>query len=272
MDNQWLTDAPRLTANEADKVVEFWLRQRLTGSEQVPVKSDNLTLPELSAALGAREEEVALLLYQIRNHTTSKGFAKPIPTRRTWWYIGAIYAGVACIAISSYSFGRSHSRIIMGSGFPREGYGVSGPSDYFNRYGPSGPILPREFGFKYRNTEAFPETMYNNTVDWTGAEDGLLRVIQDLNAQVDTRLAESVTSERVKAALALDPSQPNPLISWETFTLTLDDHKLSTKIPAPLVYDEELDRAVRTEINNRITRLLKAMKTRVPDPQTTQIR
>src|SRR5579862_9034493 len=128
MESKWQNLAPTVTPNEADRVVELWLRQRLNGTEHLPVDTSSLTLSELARALGVRDEEAAALLGQIRNQQV-KPHKRPMPVDRSWKLIGMIYACAALLAIAIYSLNR---RPVMSGEYPVYAYGNGMPVVYGN--------------------------------------------------------------------------------------------------------------------------------------------
>src|SRR5689334_4605186 len=97
---QWHMDAPRMTAREADQLVELWLAGRLGRSSTGRLDTHNLSIAELAFALGTSEEELALMLCQIRSQGTSgRKLRKAIPVNRSWVLIAEIYGAVAVLAL-----------------------------------------------------------------------------------------------------------------------------------------------------------------------------
>jgi hypothetical protein len=287
---QWQTEVPRLTANEADQVVDLWLRQRLTAVDEVPVDPRALTIPELAVALGAREEDVAVLLCHIRDRRTARKIKPAIPVRKSWFYIAAIYACFIVLGSALFGFGFRQGNRSAGRWMARGSFGyVRQP--YFDRTAGHSRI-PEEFGFRYRNTlspgsQRAPESvsvvsgdgglLYKSGTDWEQAEKGLINAANQLNADVPKALSTTVTDSEIASAVAygrqrgissviqgdrLEPEQVDKdrLISWSAFSITRDGRTVTAYLPATKVTDESLDKAVNGIVKDRISRMLKLLK------------
>jgi hypothetical protein len=239
-------------------------------------------LTDLAQALGCREDEVAMMLYQIREKKGSVGRRrKVIPVGRSWVFIVAIYA-VFCLGAGMYAIGRS-SRYV--STYDDQGWRyVNQPdfypaSDYFNRSA-TNHKLPNEFGFRYRNSYLDGQQNYSRKpLDWDTAELALNDVVLSINAKEPVNLVEDVTDKEIADALAkgkttgtpkasFDPGQTqrvgvNRLIDWLPLKLEVDGHTISTTLPSAKVANEKVDAAVNLSIKDRLSKLIKAMRTRV---------
>lgn len=293
MDSQWQTSHTPITADEADRLVELVLRQRLSGSELIPVDTKGLTLHSIAQAVGARDEEVAMLLCDLRGQKGKIPTRKAIPVKRSLALIAAIYGGVFFLAVGMYLLGGSvHPRTVI---FTRGPDGMlrplnSVPTMYHVRG--VGDQLPRAVGFTYRQ-ESRPgiPTMSNETIDWTKAEQGLIDAVNDLNSSEAVVLKGDVSQADIASEIARGDSLPadsinglpdqygnapqleGRLVRWEPFELTVNDHTIRTVLPSAKVADEALEKAVRANIKDRIAKIIKAMRVRMAASEpTTELR
>jgi hypothetical protein len=277
MHGHWNSESTRLTPNEADQVVELWLRQRITGAGDLPVNTSALTLPDLAQALGAREEEVALMLVHIRDKKNLNRRRRAIPVKRSWAIIAAIYVAVLALGIGAFSIGRQTAPQGFGNDYYRRSWrsSLSPVSRYLDRNGTS-YRLPQEFGFTYRDAamDAGPN-FRESTLDWELAEKALVEAIISINSEAPVNLTDAVSAKDVPDALA-NPPKPhkdadgspaetinNALVEWHTLILEVDNHHVSTTVPAAKVANELVEKAVRDVVKQRVAKLLKAMKSRV---------
>jgi hypothetical protein len=293
MDQRWRMDVPRMSANEADQVVDLWLRERMSAVNEEPINPRALSIPELAQTLGAREDEVALLLCHIRDRKNSRRLKPAIPVRRSWLIIGAIYGSVFILGAGLFGIGfaRGIRSARMGAPFA---FRSSRFANYYDRY-TTGRAIPEEFGFDYRHTyspamaprpirvvSADNDTLasFAQATDWVAAQRGLQAAIEDINSQRGVALAQDITDKQIEASLAkgeergisaitesesITPSEidRDRLVSWSVFTVTYNDRRISTWMPMAKVADETLEKAVRGNIEKRLERLLKALKSRL---------
>lgn len=270
--NEWLTDAPQVTAKEADQLVELWLRKRLATDERPRHDPGVFTLDEIARALGAPPEEVAHLLVSIRSYSQALNNPKTrpaIPVKRSWRMIAAIYG---CFAIFALFFIFRIARPGFRTGRPYVSAAV--PTGISN--------LPSGISFTYLG-QYHPGTFGNynegKAIDWTRAESALLENINKLGGR-DTRSFEpNIDPKDISGALAAGPSQGmedyspvptydpnrirNSLIKWERLTLDIDGDEITTMLPVAKVLNEHLDKGIQQEIKSRISGMLKALRARV---------
>ncbi|MFI5385365.1 MAG: hypothetical protein ACHQ50_04505 [Fimbriimonadales bacterium] len=276
MKNEWQTDLPRLSPDEADHVVELWLRRRLNGSEEIPVESHALSLRELSQALGAREDEVVALLAQIRAKQHPRVRAA-IPVQRSWHLILAIYAAVALLGCAFFAWRVSAVRI---------GQGVSA-AEWNAMNGRPGAFriaaMPRGFGFSYRGYVSPEAPIYSDgQVDWAKGEKALLDQIVKINAQGATTYEPLVSPEEIASALSpnfrqspeygppdnMETPSESRLVEWRPLSVNVNGHEMRTILPSAKVANASVENAVRQDIKSRVSGMLKALQARLTPNST----
>lgn len=288
MDQSWQQDAPRLTANEADYLVEMWLRQRLQAPDQLPLDTNKLSLRELAAALGTTEQDLALLLCQIRDKRARKKALparRAMPVRKTMILIAGIYTAMFGLCYLMWHLGFTSGRQsgyyppAFASGPPT----VSSPVSY-TRNPPGHPNLHNAIGFRFRDSMFYANgSSAAKDVDWKQAQAALVDRILSLSSAGQQVLAENLTQQEIDQSLhgadgvLLETSNPyngmelgeprlpdtvrgDRLVGWEIFTLVFDGREISTIVPIPHVANPLLDAAIKTRVENSVKKLLEVVK------------
>lgn len=291
MQNEWQTDLPRLSPNEADKILELWLRQRLSGGEKTLLDSKSLGIRDLSQALGAREEDVLVLLAQIRGKRKAR-VRSAISVTRSWAMIAGIYLAAGALALVLYMWNR---------GFAEAPYYRA---SYVADWGQTRPIrrvigvasMPRGLGFSYRGYNAPGESYRGDVVDWSVAERSLLDMIGRIRTEEATVYEPLVSPEEISAALTTQPSllrefppprarrlrefgprdtseelpPENRLVQWHALSVNANGHEMRVALPSAKISNSSLDAAVRKEVKARVSGLIKALQAKIALEKSSQ--
>lgn len=302
MEQGWLHETPKLTANEADHLVELWLRKRLLAPDQTPLDTSKLSLRELAIALGTTEQELALMLCDIRDKRTRKGLPKqhrkPMSVSRTLIFIAGIYVGLVGLSFFMWNMGFNSGR----SGAAYYGYN-SGPTtwsrptptSYYDRNLPNHTPLTQAVGFQYRDifcTSSQGIGIENG--EWDQIQKALEEAVTEYSGSESQPFVEAISKKDIDKALAAGdgvipeiPKQPRygsrimrqpelpsslkegPYVGWDVFTVDVEGRRISTPMPRPKVANPDLEKAIRARVGQTIAKLLdtlRAGKQATPNP------
>ncbi|HVT12384.1 MAG TPA: hypothetical protein VHE55_08965 [Fimbriimonadaceae bacterium] len=288
MESRWQISGTPITADEADKLVELVLRQRLSGSQQIPVDNRTLTVGSIAQAIGAREEEVASLLGDLRSRKGSAKPRRPIPVSRSLAIIAGIYG---CVAMGLYLCRHHSSSAYYGS------YTYPGPTYYSGGYSVT-PVsdatkglrshLPTGFGFRFRDYSHPGGRLLGQQADWAAAEKYYVDFVDKVSSSTPVTVKPNVRPEEIAGELATGdtladqvsspaygadmPLSEGRLIRWDPLEVTVDGHTISTVVPSAKVADETLEKAVRDNVKQRIAKVMKLMRIRMDVAEPTELR
>ncbi|HWA82334.1 MAG TPA: hypothetical protein VG820_02800 [Fimbriimonadaceae bacterium] len=287
MESQWQISGTPITADEADKLVELVLRQRLSGSDQIPVDTGSLTVRSLAQAIGAREEEIVMLLGDLRSSKRSVRPRPAIPIRKSMAIIATIYGGAACLALGMYLLGTLHPRTVYYGGYPSPVYygNATTTTDVARSLRSR---LPTGFGFRYRNYSHQSGRLLGEQADWAAAEKYYIDFVNRVGSSAPVSVKSDIRAQDIASELALGdtltdrasntpyganmPLGEGQLIRWDPIEITVDGHTISTVIPTAKVADETLEKAIRENVRQRIAKLMKLMRVRMDVSEPTELR
>ena len=283
MEQGWLQDTPQLNANEADYLVEMWLRRRLQAPEQTPLDTNKLSLRELALALGTTEQDLAMLLCEIRDKRTKKKslrLKRAMPIRKTVIFIAGIYTAVFALCFAMWNMGYNSAR---GRVHYYPDY-YQNQAIYVSHSEPGHPPLDDAIGFQYQNTTVYSIARGSaKNIDWKAVQVGLEDRIDRIGGSTNLVLAESLSQKEIEASLAkadgvlarnpnrydgyslVPPSIPDylhgdRLVDWEVFTLNFGSRSISTPIPIAKVANPMLDAAIKAKVRGSLSKILDVVK------------
>lgn len=280
----------RLSKGEANQVIDLWLRERLAGPTQPQTLTSPPSVSELARILNTSEQEVASLLFKIRNPNGRKP-RRAIPVPRSWAIIALIYASAALGLVMFRQYTAASARAYVSGPYYDYTGSYSGQTSPAHLYSRSSARagMQREIGFQYRG-QSSPSYSFNSRkpIDWALAQKDLLGQIEKINQEEPVNLVDDITPQMISESLAqgshevgsnvYDPAAPQestgnrPLVRWNAFRLEVGDRAISTVMPAATVANEALEKAVHENIKSRLTRLVKAMQARLAPPEDADVK